>query len=279
MSRPRRIQWNSLFIYLSAILICSFSILPILWVISTSFKPQNEVFALPPNWLPIHTTLDNYFKVITNPDMLRYFLNTIIIAAGSTMVSLLVAVGAAYGFSRYRFPGSGTVLVSIQLSRVLPRVVLIIPFFVTLRKLHLFNTYGGLILVYLMIGMPISIWLLKGFFDNIPREIEEAGIIDGCSPLGVLLRIVIPIARPAIGAVGMYSFILAWNEFLFALVLTSDISTQPISVGLAFYQHEHGISWGPLMAASVLMSIPAIVVFSIFQTHLVKGLSEGSVKG
>jgi ABC-type glycerol-3-phosphate transport system permease component len=141
------------------------------------------------------------------------------------------------------------------------------------------NTYPGLILVYLMVVMPISVWLLKGFFDNVPREIEEAAIVDGCSAVGMLLRIVIPISIPAIAAVGMYTFILAWNEFLFALLMTTDATTRTISVALAFYIDEAGVHWGPLMAASVLMSIPAVAVFSISQRSLVKGLSEGAVKG
>jgi ABC-type glycerol-3-phosphate transport system permease component len=130
-----------------------------------------------------------------------------------------------------------------------------------------------------MVVMPISVWLLKGFFDNVPREIEEAAVVDGCSSISLLLRIVIPISLPAIVAVGMYTFILAWNEFLFALLMTTDAKTRTISVALAFYIDETGIHWGPLMAASVLMSIPAAVVFSISQRHLVRGLSEGAVKG
>jgi ABC-type glycerol-3-phosphate transport system permease component len=130
-----------------------------------------------------------------------------------------------------------------------------------------------------MVVMPISVWLLKGFFDNVPREIEEAAVVDGCSSINLLLRIVIPISLPAIVAVGMYTFILAWNEFLFALLMTTDARTRTISVALAFYIDEAGIHWGPLMAASVLMSIPAAIVFAISQRHLVRGLSEGAVKG
>ncbi len=130
-----------------------------------------------------------------------------------------------------------------------------------------------------MVVMPISVWLLKGFFDNVPHEIEEAAIVDGCGPLGLLVRIILPISTPAIMAVGMYAFILAWNEFLFALLVSTDKTTRTISVGLAFYIDEAGIHWGPLMAASILMSIPAIVVFTLSQKLLVRGLAEGSIKG
>jgi ABC-type glycerol-3-phosphate transport system permease component len=211
--------------------------------------------------------------------MLRYFLNTAIVSVCTTALSMLVATLGAYGFSRYRFPGSNGVLGFIMFTRVLPRVTIIIPFYVTLRQLRLINTYPGLILVYLMVVMPVTIWMLKGFFDSIPYEIEEAASIDGCSPVKMLFQIVLPICLPALAAVGMYAFILSWNEFLFALIMTNDKATRPISVGLAFYIDEAGIHWGELMAASALMSVPAMVVFSLSQNMLVKGLTAGAVKG
>ena len=265
--------------YASAALICLFSLIPILWGVSTSLKTDRDVYSMPPAWIPKPVTLANYMSVLTNSAMLGYFLNTAIIAFGATAVSLVIGVLAAYGFSRYKFPGAGVLLGSILFTRVLPRVTLIVPFYVTLRSLKLLNTHQGLILIYLMVVMPISVWLLKGFFDNVPREIEEAATVDGCGPLGLLLRIILPISTPAIMAVGMYSFILAWNEFLFALLVSTDKTTRTISVGLAFYIDEAGIHWGPLMAASILMSIPAITIFTLSQKLLVKGLSEGSVKG
>ena len=279
MSRRRNSRGFSLLLYVSALLICAFSLVPVAWVLSTAFKGPTEVFTIPPHWIPRRPTLENFATVVHNPKMMRYFLNTVIIATGSTVLSMVVSILAAYGFSRYRFPGSQTLLVAIIFSRILPRVTLVIPFFVILKVLSLYNTFPGLILVYIMVGMPVALWIIKGFFDNVSIEMEEAATIDGCSPLGILLRIVLPVSAPAVGAIAMYSFILAWNEFLFALVLTADASTQPISVGLAFYQTEHGVSWGPLMAAATLMSIPAVIVFSTFQRQLVKGLTEGAVKG
>jgi ABC-type glycerol-3-phosphate transport system permease component len=266
-------------LYLSAGVLSLFSLIPILWTLSTSLKTHQAVYALPPLWIPNPLTFKNYLEVLSNSTILRYFLNTAIIATGSTAIALAIGIFAAYGFSRFPFPGNRILLWSILFTRILPRVAIIVPFFITLKNLSLLNTYPGLILVYLMVVMPLAVWLLKGFFDNVPYEIEEAAIMDGCSPLGVLFRIVLPLSAPAIAAVGMYAFILAWNEFLFALIMTNDASTRPISVGLAFFIDEAGISWGPLMAASMLMSIPAIAVFTLFQTQLVKGLSEGAVKG
>lgn len=275
----RKLDALQLAAYVLIAAICCFSLFPIFWAIGTSFKTQAQIYALPPEWIPSPFTWANYIQVILNSGMLRFFFNTAIVSIGATAISLTIGILAAYGFSRYKFPGARTLLWSILFTRVLPRVTLIVPFYITLRNLRLLNTYPGLILVYLMVVMPISVWLLKGFFDNVPREIEEAAIVDGCSSIGMLLRIVLPISVPAIAAVGMYTFILAWNEFLFALLMTTDASTRTISVALAFYIDEAGVHWGPLMAASVLMSIPAVIVFSLSQRSLVKGLSEGAVKG
>ena len=194
-----------------------FSMVPVLWGLSTSLKPSEDAYTRTPNWIPNLITFEHYRKIIRESNMPRYFWNTTVVATGSTFIALIVSLLAAYGFSRYKFPGRGTLLWSIIFTKILPRVTIVIPLYVTLANLNLLNTYGGLILVYLLISMPISIWLLKGYFDNIPYEIEEAAVMDGCTPLGLLIRIIVPISLPAIAAVAMYAFILAWNEFLFAL--------------------------------------------------------------
>lgn len=254
-----------------------FSLAPIFWVLITSFKNNAEIYAM--TWLPKQPTLQNYQRVFQNDNMPRYFLNTTIVSFCTTALSMVVATLGAYGFSRYRFPGSKAVLGFILFTRVLPRVTVVIPFYIVLRRLNLINQYPGLVLVYLMVVMPVTVWMLKGFFDNIPIEIEEAAAIDGCSPVRILIQIVLPICLPALAAVGMYAFILSWNEFLFALIMTTDRTTRPISVGLAYYIDDRGIHWGELMAASALMSLPAMIVFSLTQNMLVKGLSAGAVKG
>jgi len=265
--------------YLLALLIAFFALVPFLWAVSTSLKTSIDIYSLKPSFIPSPFTADNYQLVLNDARMMSFFRNSVVIAAISTIVALLVAVFAAYGFSRYKFPGRSPLLYSILFTRVLPRVSLLVPFYITLSNLNLVNKISGLVLVYLIIGMPITIWLLKGYIDALPTEIEEAALVDGCNPLQILFRIVIPIVAPAIASIGMFSFILAWNEFLFPLLLAKDSSTRPISVGLAFYIDDTGIDWGPMMAASVLMSAPAIVVFSYAQKYIVKGLSEGAVKG
>ena len=266
-------------IYGLVLLFCAFALLPVLWALSTSFKPDHMMFNIPPQWIPREITLQHYNEVIRNADMILYFKNTFITAISSTLVGLTIGLFGAYGFSRYKFPGSKTLLLSIMVTRLLPRVALIVPLLAILRNLQLYNTRPGLIMVYLLITMPLSLWMLKGFFDSIPYEIEEAAVIDGCSPLGILFKIDLPMILPAVASVGMYIFITAWNEFLFNLTMTRGKQLRAISVGLAFYIDEVGVRWGSLMAASILMSIPAMIVFSIFSRFLIKGLSEGAVKG
>jgi ABC-type glycerol-3-phosphate transport system permease component len=266
-------------VYGLGMLFVLFSILPLLWGVTTALKVPSEIYAFPPTWIPKTFTLDNFIAVFHNKSLIRAFFNTLLIASATTVVALIVGMLGGYGFSRYRIPGRNTLLWSVLLTKLFPRVVVIVPFFVTLRNLQFMNTYQGLILVYLMVTFPVAIWLLKGFFDKIPKEIEEAAIVDGCSLPQLLWLVVLPMARPALVAVAMYSFILAWNEFLFALVFTNGLERRPLSVALAFFIDENGIQWGQLMAASVIMSLPAILVFTLAQRMLVRGLSDGAVKG
>jgi ABC-type glycerol-3-phosphate transport system permease component len=276
---PARTAASRALVYGLAIAFVLFSVLPLLWGLSTAFKQESDIYAFPPQWIPAPATLGNFAAVLGDAKLIHSFLNTLLVASATTLVALVVGVLGAYGFSRYRFPGRGTLLWSVLFTQLFPRVVVIVPFFVTLRNLRLMNTYEGLILVYLMVIFPVAIWMIKGFFDNIPKEIEEAAIVDGCSLPRLLWQVVIPMSKPALAAVAMYSFVLAWNEFLFALVFTNGLARRPLSVALAYFIDENGIHWGQLMAASVVMSIPAVIVFSLSQKLLVRGLSDGAVKG
>ena len=263
--------------YILCIIIAAFALLPFLWGLSTSLKDNVEVYSLNPTLIPKNITFENYKAVFHDTSMMHYFRNSVVIALVSTLVTIFVSLFAAYGFSRYRFPGRAPLLTSILFIRVLPRVCLLVPFYVILANMRLVNTIPGLVLVYLIVGMPLTVWLLKGYIDAIP--IEEAAFVDGCGPLKSLFLVVVPMVAPALAAVGMFAFILAWNEFLFPLLLASDESSRTLSVGLAFYIDETGIQWGQMMAASILMSLPAICVFSYAQKYIIKGMSEGAVKG
>lgn len=281
MSRQRALRTTGKYalVYGLGLFFVLFSTLPLLWGISTALKIPSEVYAFPPTWIPTTLTFENFASVMQNQNLIRAFFNTLIIASGTTLVALVVGVFGGYGFARYKFPGRNTLLWSVLFTKLFPRVVVIVPFFITLRNLQMMNTYQGLILVYLMVTFPVAIWLLKGFFDKIPAEIEEAAVIDGCNLPQLLWYVIIPLSRPALVAVAMYSFILAWNEFLFALVFTNGLERRPLSIALAFFIDENGIRWGELMAASVVMSLPAVIVFAFAQKLLVRGLSDGAVKG
>jgi len=270
---------HRIIVWVSGTVLAAFAVVPLLWGVSTSFKSVADVYTFPPKWIPSPVTLANYASVIRNPALVHEFINTLIIASTTTVIALIISILGGYGFSRYRFRGRNTLLWTVLLTQLFPRVVVIVPYFVILRNFRLINTYQGLVLVYLIVVFPVAIWMIKGFFDNLPKEIEEAAIMDGCSILRMLWSIIIPMSRPALAAVTMYSFILAYNEFLFALVFTNGLAKRPLSVGLAFFIDDTGVNWGQLMAASLLMSLPAIVAFSFAQKLLVRGLSEGAVKG
>ena len=259
--------------------ICAFSLFPIMWCLSTSLKPESQIYEVPPRWIPREVTWVHYGQILRDSNMLHYFKNTVILATGATLITMTVSVLAAYGFSRYKFTGSRCLIWTILFARVLPRVAVIIPYYIILKELKMINTYPGLILVYLTICLPVAVWMLKGYFDNLPIEVEEAAVVDGCSPFRVLVEIVIPMCKPILATVAMNAFVLSWNEFLFALTMTDGKAMRPISVGLAFFIDEMGVHWGPLMAASILMSIPAVIFFSLAQNQMVRGLSAGAVKG
>lgn len=256
-----------------------FSVVPLIWGLSTALKTMNDQYSFPPRWIPDPVTIQHFVAVLNNKAIIRGFFNTVVVSSSTTAIALVVGVLGGYGFSRFRFPGRHTLLWSVLFTQLFPRVVVIVPFFITLRNLKLMNTLPGLVLVYLMVVFPVSIWLVKGFFDKIPVEIEEAAVVDGCTIPRLLWQIALPMSKPALVAAAMYAFILAWNEFLFALVFTQGLEKRPLSVALAFFIDENGIRWGELMAASLLMSIPAVVVFTVSQRLLVRGLSEGAVKG
>jgi multiple sugar transport system permease protein/raffinose/stachyose/melibiose transport system permease protein len=259
-------------------LFAAFSLFPVAWMISTSLKGPDEIYHAS-DWLPHAVTLANFKRVLWDPHVLRSFGNSLLIATGSTLAALLVGIFSGYGFARFDFPGKHLLFVSVLAGQILPLAALVIPFFIQLRTYGLLNTFPGVIAVYTVVSTPLAVWLLKGFFEAIPREVEEAAIVDGCSHLGVLFRVVMPIAAPAIFAVGMYAFVVGWNEFLLGLVLTTDLKTRPIAVSLALYRTEWGIEWGALMAACLVMAVPAMAIFLYFEKHLVRGLAEGAVKG
>jgi multiple sugar transport system permease protein len=266
-----------LVLFLAAVLI--YSLFPFFWMVDSSIKNAQELQTVPPTFFPKVYTLQHYGEVFTKTHIPRYFINSLVIAMGATLVALAIAVFAGYGFARFRFRGRGFLLNAVVSSQMIPVAALIVPLFLTLRAFGLVNTYLGLILVYMVFTVPLSVWMITNYLYSIPLSMEEAARIDGASQLQTLFRIVLPVATPSILATGIYNFVTSWNEFMFALVFATDKNVMTLPIGLAEFTLEFQIDWGGLMAASVLMTLPVVVIFFSLQRYFISGLTTGAVKG
>lgn len=268
-----------LWTYLAAGILALISLFPFAWMLISSFKELGELYTVPPTWWPDNPTLANYTKVLTNSNIPRYFLNSLVISAGSTALALAVAIFSAYGFARFRFRGRMGLQTAVLATQMLPTAVIIVPLFIVLRTLGLLNSYLGLILVYLILTLPLSVYMLTGYFRSIPRELDEAAIIDGATHVGVLFRITLPLSLPGIAATLIYCFVTTWNEFIFALSFALDSRVKTLPIGLAEFSTEFATDWGAVMAASVVMSLPVALLFLALQRFFVGGLTAGATKG
>ncbi len=279
LSRKSRTRIKNAGIYLGLLAFSLALIFPLLWMISTSFKPIDEIFTKVPRWIPKNPTFDNYIFLLFNTDYPVFFKNTIKISVVTTMAALIVAVFAGYSLSRFNFKGRAYLGVLIIAVQMFPYVLLVIPLFTVMRTVGLIDTHISLIIAYGTFALPFSAWMLKGYFDTIPISLEEAAIIDGCSRLQVLFRIVLPLSAPGLVAVAMFAFILAWQEYIYALAFTRSSNMRTLTIGLAMMQGQHGrISWGQIMAGSFLACIPPILVFTVLQRFIVQGFTRGAVK-
>ena len=260
-----------------------FAIMPMAWMLITSVKTQFAALQYPPEWIPRHITLEQYVRLLspandTGRDFLRYLANSLWVSTATTVLGIIVAVPAAYAFSRFRFPGRNLLFYSVLLRNMFPAVVFLMPLFIMMRWLGLVNTQTSLILTYLTFGLPLSIWLLKGFYDNIPVQLEQAARIDGASRFQAFVLIVMPLSSPGIIASAIYAFIMAWNEYVYALTFLNDKDRLTLPVGLQRFFTEYATNWPGLMAASFIMSVPVVVLFLVLQKYFVRALTEGAVK-
>ncbi len=279
LSRKSRARIRNAGVYLGLLAFSLALIFPLLWMISTSFKPMDEIFTKVPRWIPKNPTLSNYAVLLFNTDYPVFFKNSSKISLITTMAALVVAVFAGYSLSRFNFKGRAYLGVLIIAVQMFPYVLLVIPLFTVMRAVGLIDTHISLIIAYGTFALPFSAWMLKGYFDTIPVSLEEAAIIDGCSRLQVLYRIVLPLAAPGLVAVAMFAFILAWQEYIYALAFTRSSHMRTLTIGLAMMQGQHGrISWGQIMAGSFLACIPPILVFTLLQRFIVQGFTRGAVK-
>ncbi|UCF96079.1 MAG: carbohydrate ABC transporter permease [Spirochaetaceae bacterium] len=277
-SSSRRRKRNTTVIYVLLIIVSVLSFFPILWMVLTSIKIPQQMYSSPPRLLPSIVTTSHYQEVLENPLMLRYFLNSAIVSSISTLASIFTGMLAAYGFSRFRFRLKQPLYVFVLGSKMLPVMVLVIPLYIIFIRLKLVDNRLGLIIAYMALTLPLAVWLFRGFMERLPRELDHAAMIDGCSSFQTLRLVIVPLMRPAILAVAMYVFLLTWNDFLFALIITVSESVRTISIGMTFYMEELFVNWGALMATSTLMTLPPMIIYILFHKHLTLGLSEGAVK-
>jgi multiple sugar transport system permease protein len=252
---------------------------PVFWMLTISFRNNNEVFTFPPRWIPQIITIQPYLEVLASSRYLRYFLNSYVISIAVTILSLVIGIFAAYGFSRFDFRGNKIMNLFIVATQTVPKVTLVIPYFIFIVKIQLYDTYLGLILTFASFTLPYAVLMLTGYYNTIPKTLDESVIIDGGSRLVALWRVIVPITIPAIISTGIYTFILAWNEFLFALTLTKNDAMRTVPVGIALLKGETSYEWNVMMAISILGSIPVLLLFIFAQKYYVSGLTSGAVKG
>ena len=263
-------------------LLTIFTVLPLYVMVVSSVKPLKDVQGAF-TWLPSHVTFQPFVDMWRTVPLGRYFVNSLVVSLSATVCSVLIAIITGYAVSRYRFPGRGTFMTAVLSTQMFPGILFLLPLFlifVQIRNasgLQLTGSYAGLIITYMTFSLPFSIWMLTGYFASIPKELEEASMIDGTGRMGALFRVIIPVAKPGIIAVAVYAFITAWGEVLFASVLTSN-DTRTLAIGLQAYSSQQDVYWNQLMAASVVVSLPVLIGFMFVQKHLITGLSSGAVK-
>jgi len=267
------------FIYFILLVGAWIMIFPFLWMVSTSFKNQYEAFSFPPSLIPQKPTLENYVQALTIVPFGRWFLNSFIVASVTTLLVVVISSLAGYIFARKDFRWKEPLFYMFLMTLMIPGMVTIIPNFILIRALGLMDTYLGLIFPYTSWNLAMSIYILRGFFSAIPRSIEDSARIDGCSELGIFLKIMLPLAKPGIATIAIFSFLYGWDEFTWALTATSSSHMRTLAVGLALFHGKYLTLWTLLSAGMVIATVPPIIVFILFQKYFIPNLMAGAVKG
>lgn len=254
-------------------------ITPFLYMLSTSLKGQQYVLRLPPQFIPDPATLSNYERILVRGDFGQYFLNSLMVAVSSTALSVLLSAMMAYGFARYRFPGRELLFRLLLLGLMIPAIMLIVPQFVLAKHLGLIDTLPGLVVFYVAGSLALNTFLLRGFFEAIPAELDQAMQIDGASDWRRFWNLALPLARPALATAMIFTFLATWDEFAWALTIITSPEKQTLPIAIALLQGPKGTQWGLVFAASIIAIVPVIAVFLTFQRHFVQGLTSGAVKG
>lgn len=276
------VKWDRAFLSVIShallILLSAFAIAPLIWAISTAFKPNAEILG-GLSLLPQHPTLSHFAVVISQTAFPRWFLNSLIVSISTTVLAILIGSLAGYAMSRWRFRGRAVYGNTLLIVQMFPGVMLAIPLYLLLARYHLIDTLWALLVTYLTFALAFSVWMLKGYFDGIPVEIEEAALIDGASRVTILRRIILPIAAPGMTTVAVYAFLLAWNEFFFAYIFLASNSKYTLMLGMYSFVEQFNTHWGDIMAAGALTTLPVLCLFFWLQRTLTRGLVAGATKG
>ncbi|PSJ57045.1 carbohydrate ABC transporter permease [Kumtagia ephedrae] len=271
---------HSVGLFLAMAVIC----LPGLWIVLSSLRPTVEILAKPPVWIPQEISFDAYVAMFSGVGqggipVLDYFRNSIVISVTSTVIALAIGMAGGYAFARYRFKGKSGIFLGFMLTRTVPGIALSLPLFFVFARLGIIDTHFGLILAYVALNVPFTIWLIDGFFRQVPKDLAEAAQIDGCTRWQAFWQVEFPLARPGIASAGIFAFLTSWNEFALASQLTRSTASKTLPVGLLDYTAEFTIDWRGMCALAVVMIVPALTLTFIVQKHLVSGLTSGAVKG
>ncbi len=276
--RDQRSPLASFGLHLGLFIALIWSLVPPIWALLTSLKPNDQAITTELKVF-VDPSLNNYTYVLTETDLPRWFLNSVIVAAFTMVIGLFLSATAGYAVSRFRFPGHKSLMWSFLITQMFPMAILIVPIYNIFARLGLLNNLWGLVIAYCTTAVPFCAWMLKGYFDTIPIEIDEAGRIDGLTPFGTFYRLVLPLARPGLAVTAFYTFLPAWGEVAYATAFLTSDSKKTLAVGLQTFVGQFKTEWGYLTAAGILVTIPAVIVFLLVQRNLVAGLTAGGTKG
>jgi multiple sugar transport system permease protein len=254
-------------------------ILPFAYMLVTSIKPDSLVLHVPLQWIPHHPTVANYRDAWSSQHFARYFLNSVLVAVATTLLAVLLSAMMAFSFARFRFPGRSLLFGVLLIGLMVPTIMLLIPQFVLAKQLHLLNSLWGLVVFYTGANLALNTFLLRAFFQDIPFELEEAMIVDGAGPWTRFWKLMIPLSRPALATVAIFTFLGSWDEFVWALTIINDPNKRTLPIAIALFQGQHATSWGLVFAASAIAIAPVLALFAVFQRQFVAGLTTGALKG
>jgi ABC-type glycerol-3-phosphate transport system permease component len=276
--RLQRIS-NRTLIYVGAGLLVLEAAFPFFWMVSTSLKPPAEVFAQPPSFIPAHPTYENFNRLFTGTNFLTYFKNSLIVSGLAVLLTMVASTAGAYSLTRYQYYGREKIAGLILCTYMFAPIMVVIPFFILVKKIGIENTHFALVLAFTSFCLPFTLWLMRAFFKTIPLQLEEAAMVDGAGRIRAVIHVVMPLALPGIIATSIFTFILAWNDYIFTRILITSDELKTLPVGVQDLFHSALIDWGLIMSAGMMITIPALIFFVTVQRYLIRGWGAGAVKG